>query len=125
MPQPWLIGVERRTNEDIKERLSIEQVYMKIRSEVWNYKTNWDFYQARDKALMSLLFLTAGRISEVLSLTKEQFDSEADKNFIIIRNMLLVKRIRMRKGKPVKHKTALYVMKFLYHSPGHYPNSPG
>lgn len=55
---------------------------------------------------MSLLFLTAGRVSEVLSLTKEQFDSQADRNFIIIRNMILVKRLKIRKGKPVKHKTA-------------------
>lgn len=65
-----------------------------------------EYYELRDRALMALLFLTAGRISEVLSLTKEQFDFEADKNFLIIRNMLLVKRIRMRKGKPVKHTTA-------------------
>lgn len=55
---------------------------------------------------MALLFLTAGRISEVLSLTKEQFDFEADQNFVIIRNMILVKRLKTRKGKPMKHKTA-------------------
>jgi len=105
-PRAWLEGISRRTNEDIKERLSTEQIYMKIRREAWPYKTNWDFYQTRDKALMALLFLTAGRISEVLSLRKEQFDYEADKDFLIIRNMILVKRMRMRKGKPVKHRTA-------------------
>lgn len=55
---------------------------------------------------MALLFLTAGRISEVLSLAKEQFDFEADRNFIIIRNMVLVKRLKTRKGKPVRHRTA-------------------
>jgi hypothetical protein len=106
LPRPWLVGVSRRTNEDIKERLSIEQIYMKIRDRTWPYKTNMEFYELRDKALMGLLFLTAGRISEVLSLTREQFDFEADRNFLIIRNMLLVKRIRMRKGKAVKHTTA-------------------
>jgi integrase len=106
MPQPWLVGVKRRTNEDILERFGIEQILSLITSKAWPYKTQEDFYRARDKALMSLLFLTAGRISEVLSLTKVQFDFEADKNFIIIRNMILVKRLKMRKGKPVKHKTA-------------------
>jgi integrase len=106
VPQPWLENVKRRTNEDIKERLGTEQIFNLITSETWQYKTEPDFYHARDKALMSLLFLTAGRISEVLSLTKEQFDTEADKNFIIIRNMILVKRLKTRKGKTVKHRTA-------------------
>ena len=106
MPKPWLIDVKRRTNEDIKERFGIEQILSLITSKAWSYKTQEDFYHAGDKALMSLLFLTAGRISEVLSLKKEQFDYEADRSFIIIRNMVLVKRLKMRNGKPVKHKTA-------------------
>jgi len=80
MPRPWLVGVSRRTNEDIKKRLSLEQIYNLITAKSWPYKTGLDFYPIRDKALMALLFLTAGRISEVLSLTKEQFDFEADKN---------------------------------------------
>ena len=74
-----------------------------ITGKTWSYKTGLDFYPKRDRALMSLLFLTAGRISEVLSLTKEQFDFQAEKNFIIIRNMILVKRLKTRKGKPVRH----------------------
>lgn len=106
MPQLWLIGVKRRTNEDIKERLGIKQIYNLITSETWPYKTQPDYYRTRDRALMSLLFLTAGRISEVLSLRKEQFDFEADRNFVVIRNMILVKRLKTRKGKSVKHRTA-------------------
>lgn len=106
MPQPWLHGVKRRTNEDIKQRLSLKQIYNLIKNRNWPYKTNLEFYHTRDRALMALLFLTAGRISEVLSLTRDQFDSDADKNFIIVRNMILVKRLRTRKGKPVKHTTA-------------------
>jgi integrase len=106
MPRPWLVGIVRRTNEDIKERLSVEQIFVLITSEAWPYKTQQDFYQARDQALMALLFLTAGRISEVLSLRKEQFDFEADRDFVIIRNMILVKRLKTRKGKPVRHRTA-------------------
>lgn len=106
MPRPWLVGVHRRTNEDIKERLGLEQIYSLIMSKTWPYKTQSDFYHKRDRALMALLFLTAGRISEVLSLTKEQFDFEADRNFVVIRNMILVKRLKTRKGKPVRHRTA-------------------
>ncbi len=106
MPRPWLVGVRRRTNEDIKERLGLEQIYGLIACKTWPYKTQPDFYHRRDRALMALLFLTAGRISEVLSLRKEQFDFEADKNFIVIRNMILVKRLKTRKGKPVRHRTA-------------------
>ncbi len=106
MPQSWLIGVSHRTNEDIKRRLSLEQIYTLITAKSWSYKTKLWFYPKRDRALMALLFLTAGRISEVLSLTKEQFDFVADQNFVIIRNMILVKRLKTRKGKPVKHKTA-------------------
>ena len=106
MPRSWLVGVRRRTNEDIKKRLGVEQIYSLITSRTWPYKTEQDFYHTRDRASMGLLFLTAGRISEVLSLRKEQFDFEAGRNFIIIRNMILVKRLKTRKGKPVKHRTA-------------------
>lgn len=106
MPRPWLISVHRRTNEDIKKRLGLEQIYSLITSKTWPYKQTREFYYKRDRALMALLFLTAGRISEVLSLTREQFDFEADRNFIVIRNMILVKRLKTRKGKLVRHRTA-------------------
>jgi hypothetical protein len=106
MPQPWLVGVKRRTLEDIKARLGLEQIHNLITSKEWPYKTDWERYHKRDRCLMALLFLTAGRVSEVLSLTREQFDFEADRDFIIIRNMILVKRLKTRKGKPVKHTTA-------------------
>jgi len=106
MPQPWLVGVKRRTLEDVKAHLGLEQIYNLITSKAWPYKTDVENYCRRDLCLMALLFLTAGRISEVLSLTKEQFDFEADPNFLIIRNMILVKRLKTRKGKPVKHTTA-------------------
>ena len=57
MPQPWLVGVVRRTNEDVKKRLGVEQIYSLVTSETWPYKSNLDFYHARDRALMALLFL--------------------------------------------------------------------
>jgi integrase len=98
--------VKRRTLEDVKARLGIEQILSLITSKTWPYKTDMENYYRRDRCLMALLFLTAGRISEVLSLTEDQFDFDADRNFIIIRNMILVKRLTTRKGKPVKHTTA-------------------
>jgi integrase len=106
MPRPWLVNVRRRTNEDIKKRLGLEQIHSLITGKTWPYKERREFYYIRDRALMALLFLTAGRISEVLSLTREQFDVEAYRNFIVIRNMILVKRLKTRKGKPVRHRTA-------------------
>jgi len=106
MPQPWLIDVKRRTLEDVKAHLGLEQIYNLITSKTWPYKLNVEKYHKRDRCLMALLFLTAGRISEVLSLRKEQFDFQADPDFILIRNMILVKRLKTRKGKPVKHTTS-------------------
>jgi site-specific recombinase XerD len=73
MSQPWLVGVKRRTLEDIKEFLRPSQIYRLITVETWPYKTQMEFYQARDRALMSLLYLTCGRITEVLSLKKSQY----------------------------------------------------
>lgn len=119
LPRPWLVGVKRRTNEDIKKRLGVEQIYSLITSKIWPYKERREFYYKRDRALMALLFLTAGRISEVLPLTKEQFDFQADRNFIIIRNVVLVKRLRTRKGKPVRHRTAPICDEVPLHSKAH------
>ena len=59
MPRPWLVGLSRRTNGDIRNRLGVEQIYSLIVSKAWPYKTEREFYQKRDRALMSLLFLTA------------------------------------------------------------------
>ena len=70
-----------------------------IQSKTWPYKTNMEFYKCRDRALISLLFLTCGRISEVLSLTKNQFVFDEDPDFIIVKNMIVVKRKKKAKRK--------------------------
>ena len=98
MPRPWLIGVKRRTLNDVYF-LRPSEIYELVTSKSWPYKTNKEFYESRDKALMALLYLTCGRITEVLSLTKKQFDFETDENFIIIRNMKVVKRKKSAKRK--------------------------
>lgn len=108
MPQPWLIGVKRRTLEDIREKLSPAQIYELITAKTWPYKTELEFYHSRDRALMALLYLTAGRITEVLSLRKKQFQLDLDPDFLIITNMIVVKRKKKaRKGLPIRDEVPL------------------
>ena len=96
MPQkrrakPWLQDVSRRTLRDVRRTWSPEEIYELITGKQWPYRQNWPFYHCRDKAFLSLLYLTAGRVGEVLSLTRAQFDMDTDPDFIIIRNMLTEK----------------------------------
>ena len=108
MPQPWLIGIKRRTLEDIKEFLRPTQIHQLITRKTWPYKTKFDFYYARDRALMALLYLTCGRITEVLSLKKRQFVMDEDPDFIIITNMIVVKRKkRQRRAPPIRAEVPL------------------
>jgi integrase len=98
MPRPWLIGIRRRTLSDVYF-LRPSEIYEIITNKTWPYKRDREFYEKRDRALMSVLYLTCGRITEVLSLTKKQFDLESEPNFIIIRNMIVVKRKKKAKRK--------------------------
>jgi len=50
-----------------------------------------DYCRERDKGLVAVLFLTGGRIGEVLSLTNDNFDFTPTK-YCIVSNMLLEKR---------------------------------
>ena len=97
-PQPWLVDVKRRTLDDVEFQRPSELLEL-IKSRSWPYKTNREFYEVRDRALISLLYLTCGRISEVLSLTKKQFVFDEDPDFIIVKNMIVVKRKRKAKRK--------------------------
>jgi len=94
----------KRTLKDIKYRLSPKQVYDLITSKAYPYAWDRAFYQTRDRALLALLYLTGGRISEVLRLRKSQFDF-VDPNFIIIKDMIVVKRkksVVTREGYPIR-----------------------
>jgi hypothetical protein len=51
-------------------------------------------YDKRDRAFFAALFLTGGRVSEVLSLRKSNFEVRPDKNAILVRNMRLLKRYK-------------------------------
>jgi len=48
----------------------------------------------REKAFLSCLFLTGGRVSEVLALRKNNFEIRKNEGLIIARNMQLFKRYR-------------------------------
>jgi hypothetical protein len=48
----------------------------------------------REKAFLSCLFLTGGRVSEVLNLRKNNFEIRPSENLIIVRGMRLLKRYR-------------------------------
>ena len=67
------------------------------------YVNDQYYLRKRDKALISTLFLTGGRISEILMLKKENFDfdnEEANRNnAFIVRDMGLLKH-RIGTGKP-------------------------
>lgn len=81
----------RRTLKDVKRTWSPEEIYELITGDTWPYKTWMSHYHCRDRALLSLLYLTAGRVSEVLSLRKKQFDLEEDPDVVVIKNMLTEK----------------------------------
>jgi integrase len=85
-----MTGKNRRTLKYIQYYPSPNELYQKITSASgWNYKTNMEFYQVRDRALASLIYLLGGRISEILRLKKNQFLMNHDK--VIVRGIKLSK----------------------------------
>ncbi len=93
----------RRTLDDIDNEIQPEDVYQMItEGPTWPYKVNnKQEYVTRDRALCSLIYVTAGRISEVLSLKTSNFFFGMDKDFIYILNMEIHKRKKLgsRRGK--------------------------
>jgi len=78
-------GHGRRTMVDIDRMLSPEAIFDKIVEKDWEYKSRPAFYTTRDNALCALLYLTSGRINEVLRLKKDQIIPYAeDPDFMIV-----------------------------------------
>lgn len=108
---PWLQGLSRRTLRDIEPipYHEIEDtIYELVVNESWPYSERFDrhlFYHTRDKALMSLCFLTMGRIHEVLKLRKVQFDDTTDPEFMIIHDF----NVGKRKEKTIKRYGKIYI----------------
>jgi integrase len=81
----------RLTLQDVDRVPKPLELYKELMlSQGWAYKTNMEYYKARDRALVSILYLTACRISEAIQLKRSQFKQEA--NRIVIESMLLAKR---------------------------------
>jgi integrase len=97
---------ERKTIQDIERIPEPQELYQQLINGVgYPYKNNMDFYLARDRALVSILYLGALRISEALPLTLQQFKYES--NRIRIESILLAKR---KPGK-VKYREAWLPLK--------------
>jgi integrase len=83
----------RRTLKFIAEYPTPQEIFERIRSSPgWPYKANMEQYMKRDKALVSLLYLLALRISEALRLKREQFTmSEQSPDRVIVKGIKLSK----------------------------------
>jgi hypothetical protein len=82
-----------------------------MQSRGWDYKTNMQRFQMRDRALVSLLYLGDFRISEVLPLKKEQFTIYED--YVHVKSVLVGKRkanmVQYREAKlPLKGERAVF-----------------
>jgi len=107
MPQPWLIGVKKRSVEqDYRYYDSPKIVWEKIHGPVWGYRNNRAFYEIRDKALMALEYLTICRVSELCradlkagykpSINKGQFHLEG--GLLKLREVIVLKRRELVDG---------------------------
>ena len=108
MPQPWLIGVKKRSVEkDYRYYDPPKRVYDKITSTTWEYKGSTEqqsFYHTRDLALMCILYISTARVSEIVratvkggnspSITKQQFVT-IDENYLMLRNVPVHKRMNV------------------------------
>jgi len=101
MPQPWLIGVKKRSVErDYKYYDSPQVIWGKIHGPPWEYGTRQGFYEVRDKAFMALEYLSTCRTSELCradlkvgykgSVTANQFYLED--NLLKFRDVIILKR---------------------------------
>lgn len=92
----------RRTLANKGKRVEPETILEWIQNKHWEYSPAYrDFLELRDKALISLLYLMCGRISEVLRLKREQFKEQ--KNFLIVTEFKVVKN----KVNPIRDDWAL------------------
>lgn len=84
----------RRTLADIQNYPTVQELHQKILSKTIPYSFNQEYYQMRDKALLSITYLLAARVSEVLRLERSQF--EIQKNMIIVHGIRCSKRKKRR-----------------------------
>lgn len=107
VPLPWLKDVKRRSvEEDYKFFDPPRVVWEKINGPVWEYGTRQVFYETRDRAFMSLEYLSTCRVSELCradlgagykpSVTKDQFSVDGD--LLKFREAIILKRMEKVDG---------------------------
>jgi len=84
--------LKRRTVGGIDTYLSAKQIYKLITSTMWPYAPSnlRDYKIARDRAMMAMCYLSAGRIKAVLQLQREHLHISDD--CIVVHRMDVVKR---------------------------------
>lgn len=103
LPKSWMVekikteGKAHRTLEDIAKPLKPTEAWDMIHAKAWPYKVNMDKLIERDTVLIDILYAVAPRISEALKLQAGQFDIFDSEDFLIIRNLQLVKRKKLSK----------------------------
>lgn len=108
--------IHKRTLREIDKWLSAGEVYKLITTKSWPYKQNIPFYQARDKALMSIDFTGAFRNNEPLrNLRKSNFRNE--NNYLFLMEGKISKRsakLIAKYGSRVTTREEIYFPKFTY-----------
>lgn len=84
-------NITRKTLNQIKHNPTPQELYNKlIKSKGWKYNTEQKRFLTRDRALAALLYLGDFRISEVLPLTKENFEELP--NYIWVKDVIVGKK---------------------------------
>ena len=111
MPQPWLEGIKRRSVEfDFRYYDPPGRIWEILNRQTWEYKKNPVIHKVRDLALMSVLYWSSSRISEIVrasiyqttngelqhigdlpSVKTSQF-VKVEKDFLNLRDLRIMKR---------------------------------
>lgn len=91
---------ERKSMDDVLTFVGWDKIKELVRTCELQYYDEWkspkrdsSYFIERDKALITVLFLTGGRVNEVLSLRHENFDF-SHSEYITVKSMLLEKVFR-------------------------------
>jgi len=73
----WLDGIReyKRTLKDIERFVPPDQIYgMVTTGPIWQYKRDQAYYEKRDRAFLSFLYVSGCRVAEAIKVHKNQFD---------------------------------------------------
>jgi integrase len=119
MQETKKLKTERKTLSTIDKVPSPKELYSELTTaEGWPYKINQEFYLARDRALVSLMYLLACRVSEAIQLKRSQFKQV--NNHLAVESIILSKRkpgkIKYREGMlPLKGVRAVFTLLVIHY----------